>query len=418
MNRPAPPSAPPAVGATASQRYHWRGHLRGATRQRRRGTITATSTDEARIRLYRQGIVATQVSSPPRLPWTRFARLSQNDMTALIKQLAATTGGGVPLLEGLEVLLEAADQPALERLLREVIEAVSSGGGLAAALARPPGHLDAPSQALIAAGERSGALAAMLRYAAIQREGARRLRHQLQRALSYPLALLGVALTVAALLLLEVVPRFVAIYDDFDAALPPATQAVIAASAWLGTHLWQLLLGAPTAAILSCLLCRHCPPLRHRWQRWQLALPLWGPTLRMAAAARFCRIVAAALGGGASLAQALAVAEQGCGHSIIDAGVKRLRARVEDGATLASALREAALFPRLLGRFAAAGERSGQLEMMLAQTADWCEEETTAAAQRLTALAEPVMIVLLGVLIGGLIIALYLPVFQLGQHIA
>ena len=407
----------PTRNASASRHYYWRGHVRGVPQKRRRGSITATSTEEARLLLYRQHIFATQVLAFPRLTWLPQGLIRQDDMTVLLKQLAATTGGGVPLLEGLEVLLEAADQPALQRLLRDVIKTLSGGGALATALAHPPGNLDAPSQALICAGERSGALAVMLGYAATQRESSRRLRRQLQRAISYPLALLSVALLVTALLLLEVVPRFVAIYNDFDAALPPATQALITASAWLGSHLWQLLLGAPAAVLSIHLLCHHCPPLRRRWQRWQLALPLWGSTLRIAAAARFCRIIAAALGGGASLAQALEVAEQGCGNEAIDAGVKQLRARVEDGATLALALREAPLFPSILGRLAAAGERSGQLQTMLLQTADWCEEETTAATQRLTALAEPLMIVLLGVLVGGLIIALYLPVFQLGQHI-
>ncbi len=407
----------PQPATSTSRRYHWRGHLRGAPHRHRRGTVTATDVETAGLQLYRQGVVATRVRPPSRFHWLYATRVTDDDMTALLKQLAATTGGGVPLLEGLATLLEAADQPALEQLLRDALAELTAGGALATALARPPGQLDAPSVALIAAGERSGALAAMLRYASAQRDGARRLQYQLRRALSYPLALLGVALAVTALLLLEVVPRFVAIYGDFDAALPPATSAVIAASAWLSSHFWQLLLGVPVTVVASQLLCRHYPPLRHRWQRWQLRLPLWGSMLRMAAAARFCRIVAAALGGGASLSQALAVAEQGCGHGTINAGVKQLRLRVEDGATLAVALREVALFPQLLPRMAAAGERSGQLDAMLGQAADWCEEETTAAAQRLTALAEPLMIVVLGALIGGLILALYLPVFQLGQHI-
>ena len=391
--------------------FRWRG--RDSSGRKCQGTLRVESERAARVALHRKGIVMHSLRRQSPLSRQR-QHLLEGESSDFLRQLAVAVEGGVPLLSALDMLQDTMRRAPSRALLQDLRRQVAAGTSLARALGDYPRVFDESTRMLIDAGEQAGAPGPMLLRAAQYREQSLRLRRRLRQAMLYPAVVIFIAAAVTAVLLLKVVPEFAALFADFGTELPAATRFVISLSAALAAA-WlpgaALLAAAGAAAVL---LWRH--PALHCWRdRQLLRLPLAGPLLRKGAAARFCRVAGAALEAGVPAAEALRAAGRASANRALAAAANAASSRLAGGHSLHAALRaEAAILPPMVGSMAAVGEQSGQLPQMLNFIAGHCEEDAQVLAEQLVALLEPLVIALLGVLVGGLIVAMYLPVFQLG----
>ena len=334
-------------------------------------------------------------------------RIDEAETARLLSQLAAIVDAGVPLLEAMQLLAEtgpSAQRPLLERIREDL----TSGLGLAQSFAAHPRHFDVVCRRLVAAGERGADLGACLRHAASYMQARDRRRRQLRRAAFYPSIVAGAALMVAAVLLVKIIPQFELIFAEFDAELPALTRVIIALSNGLREH-------APlaVAAISAAAALASAPGLADRRRRWLLRLPLLGPWLRLEALARFCSIAALALQARIELPEALRLASDAGGGELSSAGTRALQ-RLPAGSTVAAAFAEETAFPPLMIRMIAIGERSGRMAELLDSLGRQYREAAIERGERAVAALEPLSILFLGALIGALILAMYLPIFELG----
>ncbi len=399
---------------TALPVFHWRGT--DSSGQACRGELQAADPGTARVLLYRRGIhvLALRRHSGRRARERRWAPvLSEERSIVLMQQLAAMLEGGLPLLKALEILQQTADRPALCKLLQEMRAEVVEGAPLSEVMARRPRCFAPGDCRLLAVGERTGLLTRMLRRACEQQQQRRTLRRRLRQALLYPAAVTVFALVLAAILLLWVTPRFAATFDDFGAQLPVLTRAVIALSEGLAAHA-RLLLAGLALSVPVVLLVRRLPGTRLRTEGLLWRLPLFGVLLRSTALAHFCQLCAAGLQAGVPLVEALEIAAEGSDSGVLRREAQALRERMFRGLSLSASLGESTRFPPLVRGMVAAGEQSGQLASALQFLGRHYGEEQEMLRIRLVALLEPTLIAFLGLLLGGFVLAMYLPVFQLG----
>ena len=389
--------------------FHWLARDRFG--HSHRGQIRAHSATAARIALYHKGLHAEQLRSraPPRIK-----RLSAADTADLLQQLAVAAEGGVQLLAALDLTIETATRARLRERLASVRSAVTDGVPLSNALADCLGGIDNICCRLILAGEQAGIPQLMLRRAAQHHERSLRLRHQLSQALLYPGILLLLATAVGAFLLFSVVPSFASVFADSGTELPALTRHVIAASDWLRGHGLQLLI-----IIATCAAAGRIGLLGRGFQASALSvchlLPVLGGLLQKAAQARFCHVAAATLEAGLPLLESLRCAGQACGSPRASAAVQSACRQLEAGHALAAVLNRLGVLSPLMIRMITIGERSGRLVPIFSLLAERCETEAEASSHRLATLLEPAIIAVLGVLIGLLILAMYLPIFRLGN---
>lgn len=394
--------------------FHWRGT--DSSGEKCHGELQAADPDTARLLLYRRGIFVSSLHrrEERRLRGRRRPQaLSEDRSIALLQQMAVILEGGLPLLRALEILQTAADNSVLRRLLQEMRCEAAEGVPLSEVMERRPRCFSRSVCRLLAVGERTGLLSQMLRRACEQQQEQRALRRRLHQALLYPAAVASFALGLGAVLLVWVTPRFAAAFADFNAELPALTRAVIALSEGLAAHTGLLFVGL-VSILPVVLLIRRLPGFRLRRERILWTLPLFGALLQHTALARFCQLCAAALQAGVPLVEALEIAAQGSGSVVLDQEVQALRGRMFSGMALSASLQQSMRFPPLMLGMTAAGEQSGQLGRALEFLGRHYAEEQEALRIRLTALLEPALILLLGVLLGGFVLAMYLPVFQLG----
>nr|MDL2423201.1 type II secretion system F family protein [Pseudomonas sp. BGr12] len=324
---------------------------------------------------------------------------------------------GVALLQALEVVARSASHPALVSLVDALKTDIASGRSLADALRRHPRCFDALYCNLIASGEQSGTLETVLEQVASLQEQRQALRSRLKKAMTYPLIVLLTGLGVSALLLLKVVPQFQAMFSGFGAELPAFTQAVIGLSDWLGDAVgWLLLL-----TLVSGWSLRQAYRLKPAFRLWclrsALKLPVAGALLGNAALARFARTLSTSFAAGVPLVEALGPVAGACGNPLFEQAVLRLRKDLANGQSLTQALAYSGLFPPLMQQMCAIGETAGTLEVMLARVASYYESAIEGSLDNLASLLEPLIVLILGVLVGSLVIAMYLPIFQLGSVI-
>ena len=354
-------------------------------------------------------------SHPGRARRSRRSRqVKTADIAVFARQLAALARAGVPLVQALEVIASGIDKPALATLVGDIHAEVSAGSSFAAALGRHPQHFEALFCNLVAAGEQSGALPTMLERVATYKENAERLRARLRRAMTYPVAVLCVALIVSGILLVQVVPQFQQIFAGFGAELPASTQLVVRLSAFVRDGWPTLLAGAAALAFGAKAALRRMASGRRALDRLKLRLPVFGAVARDAAVARCTRTLATAFGSGVPLVEALRSVAGAAGNAVFERAVLVLREEVAAGREINAAMRDGGAFPPMVVQMVAVGEASGTLEQMLERVAEWYEGQVEEAVDRLAALAEPAIMVVLGLLIGGMVAAMYLPIFQLG----
>jgi len=400
-----------------SHRYVWRGTDRHG--QTQTGVLEAHSTHAVAAALREQRIRATRIQrhwqAPAWLSLRRSPELTARDVVQFTRQLATLLQAGVPLLQAFEILARGQNPAALQALIEHLHTQVESGESLSQAL-REHRAFDALYCNLVAVGELAGMLDTMLERLAHHLEKAEALRITVRTALIYPSAVLGIASVVLALILWLVVPAFQNIFASFDAELPWLTRLVISLSEGLQHYGLGLLLAIALVAVWLKRQLRLRPSWQHQLHRWVLQLPIAGPLTRQACTARWTRTLATLFAAGVPLTEALDAVQGVTGHVLFQSATQSIQAQLIQGRSLSQAIDSTAgLFPSMVVQMCAIGEESGALDHMLSKTAEHYEREVDNTVARLSTLLEPFIMVVLGLLIGGLVMALYLPIFQLGQ---
>ncbi|MCO7570838.1 type II secretion system F family protein [Pseudomonas chlororaphis] len=404
-----------AVKAPTTSVYLWHG-IDGQG-QVMRGELSAANPALIRAQLRKQGITPTWVRRKPRA-WSRLGqRIRAREIALFTRQLATLMQAGVPLLQSFDIIAESFEQPLMRQLLASLKREIEGGASLATALRRHPRHFDALYCNLVDAGEQAGALDTLLERVATHKEKSENLKARIQHAMVYPLAVIGVAVIVSSILLLKVVPQFQSLFAGFDAELPPLTQWVINLSHLLQRHGGLLLAASLLVGIGLIQAYRRSARLRDKVDVGLLRMPLAGPLLQKSAVARYARTLATTFAAGVPLVQALDSVAGTSGNQVFKHAVERIRQQVASGMQLHFAMRASGVFPGMAVQMTAIGEESGTLEHLLEKVATHYESEVDHLVDSLTRLMEPLIMVLLGSIVGALVVAMYLPVFQLGTAI-
>ena len=399
--------------------FRWQGV--GPRGERLTGEMDASSPAVVRSRLRAERIRPLDKTIRPKQP--RFGaglaipglghKVRQKDLVVFTRQFATMIDAGLPLIRGLDIVARQTDNTALQDILRQVRHDVANGTPLAEAMAKHPKIFTDLYTSMVSAGEAGGILDTILTRLAGSLEKALRLKSSLTGALIYPLSIITVAVAVSAVLLIFVVPVFARMFASFGQALPLPTQLAIQLSDFLQTYISQLLI-VLVGFILGLRGLYRTQAGRFVIDRGVLRFPLFGPLIRKAAVARFTRTLATLLSSGVPLPEALLVTGSTAGNTVIERAVLAAHHAIRQGKTLSEPLAASQVFPPLVSHMIEVGEQTGALDRMLEKIADFYEQEVDATVANLSALLEPVVIVFLGLVIGGLVVAMYLPIFTLG----
>ena len=389
--------------------YRWRGiDARGMPQQ---GTLQAPDAELAHALLRRNGVRVEQLQ---RQWWSRQKPLAGAEITSMTRQWAALIRAGVSLVPALEMLQRSATQPDLAPLLDQVRQDVENGQPLSQALGQHPQAFGPLYASMVHAGESAGILDTMMERLAQTLEKNEKLRSRLRAALTYPLVVIVLALAVLVLMLMYVVPVFEEVFQSFGAELPWSTRAVLGLSQAVSHGApWAGLLALPLLALLKRQ-WQH-PAWQRQWHRRVLGWPGVGPLVRASVVARWAHTLSALLEAGVPLTEALPVAGRATGHPVYERINEHLQRRVAQGGRLSEGMAHTGRFPDMLVQLCATGEESGTLGLLLGKAAELMGEELDARVQALSSLIEPLIIVVLGGAIGVILVAMYLPIFRLGQ---
>lgn len=383
-----------------------------------RGRQSGASEMVVKAQLRRQGITPTQVRAQSSRALKRGrSKIKPLDIALFTRQLATMMAAGVPLVQGFDIVARGSDKPGLRSMLLGIKTDVESGTALADALAAEPKFFDELFVNLVAAGERSGALETLLDKIATYREKAEALKAKVRKALTYPAVITAVALIVTGILLYFVVPQFEGLFGSFGADLPAFTQLVISLSEFVQTWWWLILLAIAAAGVTLSQLNQRSPGFRAARDKYILRVPVIGSILYKAALARYARTLATMFAAGVPLVDALTSVAGATGNILFSRAVLRIRDQVATGEQLHRAMQQTEIFPHMAVQMIAIGEESGALDTMATKVAEFYEAEVDDMVDNLSALLEPLIMVVLGVLVGGLVTAMYLPIFQMGQVI-
>ena len=380
------------------------------------GTRSAASADAAVAALRGERIVVTRIAAAakPRARRRREAgrAVPPRSLALFTRQLAVMTGAGLPLVECLDILGRQEEEPRLRATIVQVRGHVEGGESLAAAMARYPAAFDALYTNMIAAGEAGGVLDGILKRLAAYIEATVRIRARVRSALTYPLAVIVISAVVVAAILWKVVPTFTALFEGLGAVLPLPTRVVIAASDGVVVAAPALLIAAAAGALAVRRFYRT-PRGRKLVDGAALRLPLLGNILRKVQVARFCRTLGTLLASGVPILDGLEITARTSDNAVVADAVLAARGSIEAGESVAGPLEQTQVFPAMATRMISVGEATGTLDAMLEKVARFYDEEVALAVGSLLTLLEPVMIALLGVVVGGIVFAMYLPIFDL-----
>jgi len=395
--------------------YLWQGTNRDGSRAQ--GELACSSLALARARLRQRGVRIRSIRRKASAPSHPGGRIASPDITLFSRQLATMLKSGIPLLQSFNIVAEGLSNRRMAQLVHTLRDDVASGSTLAEALRRQSRHFDDLFCHLIAAGELAGKLDTMLEQVATGREKAEMLRRKVGKALHYPLAVVMVAVAVTGILLVKVVPQFATTFASFGADLPAFTRLVLQLSDLAIAHWWKLPVLLVAGGLIGQQAMRRSPAAVALRDRLLLRLPLVGSMAAKSCHARFTRMLAMTYAAGLPLVDALGAAAGATGNAVYHAAIYTVRDKVSDGQQLHVAVRDTGLFPSLIVQMVAIGEESGTLDATPEKCAVRYESEVDNAMDGPTALLEPLIMAILGALIGGLMIAMYLPIFQLGQVI-
>lgn len=396
--------------------FIWKGTDKNG--QQAKGEINASSRAMARAQLRQKGIQPRSVRKKPKpLFGERKKSIKPADVAVFSRQLATMMKAGVPLVQSFDIVADGLDNASMRELVNTIKNDVAAGSGLAPALAKYPRHFDELFCSLVAAGEAAGTLETMLDRIATYKEKTEQLKAKIKKALMYPTAVIVVAIIVTGILLVKVVPQFAETFQGFGADLPAFTLLVLELSEFTQQWWFALLVVMAACAYLFKELRLRSRGFATAIDRLVLKLPIFGVIVHDAVVARFSRTLSTTFGAGVPLVEALESTAGASGNAIYSQAILQIRDEVTTGSSLYQSIKGVGLFPNMLLQMVSIGEESGQLDEMLSKVADHYEEAVDNAVDNLSALMEPMIMVILGVLIGGLMVAMYLPIFMLGSVI-
>jgi type IV pilus assembly protein PilC len=398
--------------ATATQvPFTWEGKDR--TGKTVKGKVVSTSEAAVRSELRRQGVVPTRVRKQSML-FRKQGKVTPADIAIFSRQLATMMTAGIPLVQSFDIVGAGHENPAMQKLILAIKSDVEGGTALADALGKHPLHFDDLFVNLVAAGEQAGALETLLDKIATYKEKTEAIKKKIKKALFYPTAVVVVAIIVTAILLIYVIPEFESLFQGFGADLPAFTRFVIDISKFVQSTGWILLL-VTVGGIMGFLYAKkRNRGVQHFVDRVMLKIPIIGPILHKSAIARYARTLSTTFAAGVPLVEALSSVAGATGNIVYETAVNKMRDEVATGQRLQRAMENTDLFPNMVNQMIAVGEESGSLDSMSAKVADFYEEEVDNAVDSMSSLLEPLIMAILGVLVGGLVIAMYLPIFKMG----
>jgi type IV pilus assembly protein PilC len=390
--------------------FHWEG--KDKTGKIVRGEIRATGETVVQATLRRQGVMAIKVRKKK---MSRGHKITEKDIALFTRQLATMMRSGVPLLQAFDIGIKGATNPSLARLLNEIRTDVETGSSLSQAFAKHPLHFDKLFCNLVAAGEQAGILDNLLDRLATYKEKILAIKSKIKSALFYPIAVVVVAALVISVMMLFVIPEFKNVFTSFGADLPAPTLLVIAMSDFFVEY-WYVIFGIIIGTVLTIsYLYKRSPKMQNGVDRMVLQIPVVGEIIRKATVARWSRTLSTMFAAGVPLVEALDSVGGASGNHVYLTATKQIQTEVSTGTSLTVAMQNASVFPTMVVQMVSIGEESGQLDSMLGKVADFYEQEVDDAVAGLSTLLEPIIMVFLGVVIGGLVVAMYLPIFKLGS---
>jgi type IV pilus assembly protein PilC len=403
-----------AEQAIKSNMFQWEGMDRHGKKVK--GEMSGTSDALIKATLRRQGISPLKVKKKPKpLFGAGKKKITTKDITVFSRQLATMMSAGVPLVQSFEIVGRGHENKSMQDLIMDIKGSVEAGGTLAEALGKHPLQFDELFVNLVTAGEHAGILESILHRLATYLEKTEALKSKIKGALFYPTAVVVVAFIITAILMIFVIPQFQSLFSSFGADLPALTKLVISISQVFQDYWWAIF-GGIAAVVVGALEARkRSPKVAHAVDRFSLKIPVVGEILEKSAIARFSRTLATMFAAGTPLVEAMASVAGACGNIVFYNATMKMRDEVATGTQLQVAMRESGIFPNMVIQMVAIGEESGSLDAMLSKVADWYEQEVDDSVEALTSLLEPVIMAVLGVLIGGLVVAMYLPIFKMGQ---
>jgi type IV pilus assembly protein PilC len=394
--------------------FLWEGKDRKGNRIKGRGL--AKDEMEMRADLRKQGIAASRIRKERQL-FKGKGKVKAEDIAIFSRQLATMLSAGIPMVQAFEIIGVGHDKPAMQKLVLNIKNEIETGNTLHQSLAKHPLHFDDLFVNLVEAGEHAGALETVLDKIATYKEKTEALKKKIKKALFYPAAVVAVAIIVTVILLLFVIPQFEALFKGFGADLPAFTQLVINMSRWMQDNGWILLIFLGAAAFGFSYFYKRSRKLRQFIDKLSLQIPIIGPILKKAAIARFARTLATMFSAGVPLVEAMKSVAGATGNIIYQDAVMRMRDEIATGLRMQRAMENTGLFPNMVVQMIAVGEESGSLDEMASKVADFYEADVDAAVDGLSSLLEPLIMVILGTIIGGMVVAMYLPIFKLGAVI-
>lgn len=381
-----------------------------------KGEISGQNPSLVKAQLRKQGINPTKVRKKSGLSLGGSGKkIKPMDIALFTRQMATMMKAGVPLLQSFDIIAEGFDNPNMRKLVDEVKQEVAAGNSFAASLRKKPEYFDELYCNLVESGEQAGALENLLDRIATYKEKTEALKAKIKKAMNYPVAVVVVAIIVSAILLIKVVPQFEQVFANFGAELPAFTLMVIGISQFLQEWWFIFLIGIFAAAFTFKEAMKRSQKLRDSVDRGVLKLPIVGDILYKSAVARFARTLSTTFAAGVPLVDALDSVSGATGNVVFKNATNKIKADVSTGMQLNFSMRTTGTFPSMAIQMTAIGEESGSLDEMLDKVATFYEDEVDNMVDGLTSLMEPIIMSVLGVLVGGLIIAMYLPIFQLGS---
>jgi type IV pilus assembly protein PilC len=407
------PTAPKRTAALKEHVYTWQGTDRDGKKVS--GELRASGENLVRSSLRRRGIVLTGIKKQ-RL--ARSKKITEKDIAIFTRQLSTMMRAGVPMLQSFEIVAKGHANPGMTRLLTDIKSEVEVGNTLQQAFRKYPQHFDPLFINLVGAGEQAGILDALLDRLASYKEKMLAIKGKIKSALFYPIAVLGVAFLVTVVIMIFVIPAFKEIFSGFGAALPTPTLIVIAMSDFMVKWFWLIGLALGAGFYFFFQAWKRSPSFAAAMDRLLLRIPVFGDLIRKATIARWARTLSTMFAAGVPLVEALDSVGGASGNDVYLVATRQIQSEISSGTQLAAAMQNTGVFPNMAVQMTAIGEESGALEEMLSKVADFFDREVDDMVESLSSLLEPMIMVILGVLVGGLVVAMYLPIFKLGSVVS
>ncbi|HGJ8328500.1 TPA: type 4 pilus assembly protein PilG [Neisseria gonorrhoeae] len=379
------------------------------------GEVSAFTEEEARKKLAKRGIRPLQIT---RVKTSSKRKITQEDITVFTRQLSTMIKAGLPLMQAFEIVARGHGNPSMTEMLMEIRGQVEQGSSLSRAFSNHPKYFDRFYCNLVAAGETGGVLESLLDKLAIYKEKTQAIRKKVKTALTYPVSVIAVAIGLVFVMMIFVLPAFKEVYANMGAELPPLTQTVMDMSDFFVSYGWMVLIALGFAIYGFLKLKARSIKIQRRMDAILLRMPIFGDIVRKGTIARWGRTTATLFAAGVPLVDVLDSTAGAAGNLIYEEATREIRTRVIQGLSMTSGMRATELFPNMMLQMSSIGEESGSLDNMLNKAAEFYEDEVDNAVGRLSAMMEPIIIVILGLVIGTLLVAMYLPLFNLGNVVA